>query len=287
MDYRYKETLSVFKPEKPEDVTRGLNECCCEMDIFASTTSSDEWKNDTTLAFYKKAVSTDTCSFVMTKCGTTSPLTNLGTDAEFPNDSLAVGFMYNWNEILTTYGVGEYKITLNYTKAGVSYTKVWGVYTLQEWSMERVQKLVRFRTLFKSYNQQKDIDFTGSNCFDTIRIPGWFGQRDRQPEVNQLITKGYVSEKVTRKNDNLYTFSSDLIPECLSEKLLDLHMIDEDEMYVSEHWKYSHTYKYIDFPVVFRELTENQYFAKDRRASFTLTFGDRVKNDNSLYNNGI
>lgn len=285
MDYRFKHTLSVFKPEKPDDGDRGLNACCCKIPVFASV-ATDEWKNDTTLVFYKKAVSSDTCTWELRKCGSSTILTNYGTDAVFPNDDLAVGFMYDWNEVYDNYGVGEYTITQNYTKAGVSYTKTWGAYDLQVWDMYRVQKFVRFRTIFNTYNQKKDIDFTGSNCFDTLRVPGIFGKRDPKPEVDQLITKGYVSEKVTRKYDNEYRLETDLIGECLSKWLLDLHIIDEDEIYVTEHWKYNHN-KYIDFPVVLREVTETGYPTKDNRAHFTVTFGDRVKNDNSMFNNGI
>ena len=287
MDYRYKETLNIYRPEKPEETNRGLKECCCFIPVFASSTSTDEWKNDTTLAFYKKAVISDSCDFELTKCGEDGILTNYGTAALFPNDTLAVGYLFDWNAILANHGIGRFTITLNYTKAGVSYTKVWGVYELSEWSLLKVEHLVRLRTLFRSYNQLKDIDFTGSNCFDTLRVQGWFGQRDRKPEVNQLINKGYISEKVTRKNDNTYTFATDALGECISKPLMDLHMIDEDECYITEHRRYSHTYTYIDFPVVFKELTESQYFAKDRRASFTMTFGDRVKNDSSFFNQSV
>jgi hypothetical protein len=284
MDYRIKEIYSVFTPEKPFDTDRGLDDCCCEIPVFASSTSSDEWKNDTTLAFYKKAVTSDSCTFEMTKCGTAGTLINYGTDAVFPNDSLGIGFMYDWNEVLSNYGVGRYTITLQYTKAGVIYSRVWGVYDLREWSMSVVQPYVRMRTLFRSYNQKKDIDFTGSNCFDTLRVSGLFGKRDPQTETDQLITKGYISEKVTRKNDNQYTLETNLLSPCITPFLLDLHMIDEDECFITEHWKYNHTYTYIDYPVVFRELSSIEYYGKNRGANMVLVFGDRKLNDNSYYN---
>ncbi len=284
MDYRFKHTLNTFKPDENIETDRGNGDCCCEIPVFADLTSTDEWKSDTTLAYFKKAVSTDTCTFVLTKCGEANPLVNLGTVAVFPNDSLAVGYMFDWEQILSSYGQGKYTITLDYTKAGVAQTKVWGVYRLRAWSMAVVGKYVRLRSVFLSYNQKKDIDFTGSNCFDTIRVPGIFGKRDPRTEVRQLIDKGDVSVKTTRKNDNQYLLETDLIGYCISKYLLDLHLTDEDECYATEHNKKSHFYGYIDFPVVLAESAKPTYYTKERRISVVVTFGDRVKNDNSMYN---
>lgn len=283
MDYRKKETLQIFRPDAPFDTDRGNNDCCCEIPVFALV-NGDAWKNDTTLAYFKKATDSDTVTFEITKCDEVGTLSLLGTVAEFPGDSLAEGFMFDWVQYLATYGPGKYTISIDFTKAGVPGVKTWGVYLLQEWSQERVNDYVRIRSVFRSYNQKKDIDFTGSNCFDTIRVPGIFGKRDPRTEINQLIGKDYRSAKTTRKNDNQYLLETDLIGYCLSHYLLDLHVLDEDECYITEHNRKSHFYGYIEWPVVVSEGAKPTYYTKERRASFVVTFGDRVKNDNSLYN---
>lgn len=282
MDYRYKHTLQVFKPDQPFDTDRGNDDCCCQIQVFALP-NGDAWKNDTTLAYFKKATDADTCTFAMTKCGV-GAISNYGAAAVFPNDSLAVGYLYDWEAIYTAEGAGEYTITLTYTKAGLAGTKTWGVYLLREWTQPLVNDLVRIRSVFNSYNQLKDIDFTGSNCFDTLRVPGIFGKRDPKTEIKQLIDKGYRSVKTTRKNDNQYLLETDLIPYCLSRFLLDLHLTDEDECYISEHNRKSHFYGYIEWPVVLQEGAKPTYYVKERRASFDMVFSDRVKNDNSMYN---
>lgn len=283
MDYRYKHTLSVFKPRKNRETDRGNRDCCCELPVFFSD-SSDEWKSDTTLAYFKKAVSSDTCEFRLTKCGTAGTLTNYGTAAVFPNDDLAVGYMFDWNLIEANHGIGTYTITLIFTLAGVSQTETWGVYNLQEWSQRRVNDLVRLRTVLKSYNQLEDIDFTGSNCFDTLRVPGIFGKRDPKTAINQLINKGYISEKVTRKNENTYLLETDPVSYCFTRFLVDLHMMNEDECYITEHNRKNHFYGYIDFPVHIAEPPQIEYFVKSRKSEIILTFGDRVKNDNTMFN---
>lgn len=284
MDYRFKHTLSVFKPDAPFDTDRGDGGCCCNLNVFADLTSSNEWKNDTTLAYFKKATSSDTCTFQLTKCGSVGVLTNYGTVATFPNDTLAVGYMYDWNDILLNHGAGKYTITLSYTKAGVPGTKTWGVYQLAKWSQDRVNNLVRLRSLFRSYHQKENIDFSGSNCFDTIRVSGIFGKRDPKTEVNQLINKGFVSQKTTRRNDNTYLLETDPIEYCVSKYLLDLHTIGEDECYVTEHNRKNHFYGYIDYPVHVEESPQVEYPTKSRKLSVKITFADRVKNDKTMYN---
>lgn len=284
MDYRKKIDFSIFKPDGISDDDRGSNECCCEIPVFASLTDSLEWKNDHSIVFYKKAVATDTVEFMITRCGDDEELDLLGLECIFPNDDLAEGFIFDWNQYLNTYGIGNYTVTINYTIAGIPSTVEWGEYNLQVWSQYRVGGYVRLRSIFNTYNQKKDIDFTGSNCFDTLRVAGIFGKRDPKMEINQLITKGFISEKVTRRNDNEYQLESDMLSYCITSRLVDIHLIDEDQCFITEHNKKSHFYGYIDYPVHVQESPKLNYYTKTRPISVIVTFADRVKNDKSMFN---
>ena len=47
-------------------------------------------------------------------------ITNYGEVGTFPNDDLAVGYIFDWNQILDNEGVGNYSIKVDFNIEGVN-----------------------------------------------------------------------------------------------------------------------------------------------------------------------
>ena len=284
MDYRKKIDYQVIRiPKLFVADDRSIEECCFNNLVVADTVSSEIHKNDITGVFEKKSLNTDTIIFTITKCGIFGALPNLGTVITFPKEPLGVGFVYDWKQYLTTYGVGNYTIEVNWNISGASGVYVWGNYELINYSIERLNDTVRIWSEFNSYLLNINFNFTGSGFKDSIRCEGMFGFRKPNSQIKNLIDKGRKSIKTTRENLNSY----DLICEPLnveqSNRLVDFMLLNEDSCFISDHNQTNHSYDYLHFPVSVENIGELEYKPASRIAKLTSTLGDRTKIKKSMY----
>lgn len=285
MDYRYKESFSVVKlPTLFTDEIRGKCQPCstCNQSVLADLSSSDSYKNDVKGVFLKVGLLSDTVNFTIEKNGVV--LNNLGIDGVFPEDNLVHGFIYEWKQYLSTYGVGCYIIKCNFTISGVDGDYVIGIFDLLKYTIENASRTVRVLSKFSSYSLNNEVDFTNSNFKDSIRFNGFFGNRTPNTEINNLIDKGRKVNKVTRENLNIYELRTDPINECKTKQLLDFHFLHEDEIFISDHNRTNHSYNYFDVPLILNETPEIKYVDGSREASITALFGEKVLNKKSYYN---
>lgn len=277
MDYsnRHKTTVQGVRLPKvyvPED--RGLNECCCSFMVFASP-DTEPYKNQKSSAWIAKA---DFIDFLLTlPDGSTITL----PDTEFPNQQDAYYATVDWYTMLGLYGPGCYTLTLDYTVAGISDSFVWAKYDLVEYSLARLNHHVALKTTFNSLQTIEGIDFTGSNVVDCLTFPGWFGDRKPNMVVENLTYSTRESRKIHRENLNAYELTAQTVTECISNKLLDLHLLSENDIKVSDFNAMNHSYKYLDFPAIVEKSPEVSY--RTRKATIKCEMGDKYKNNRSKY----
>lgn len=284
MDYRKKEDFQVIKLPKPlinED--RGLIECCCNYEVFADESSNDTWKNDITGRKIQRFNDADIVTFKIKKCGISGYLTNLGSDAIFPNEPLAVGFMFDWKQYLTTYGAGMYTIEVEFTISGVTGGYTIGNFQLFNYNTQILDGTVRIRSHYSSYSLEEEFDYTGSNFVDTIRFGGMFGLMQPNSEVNNLVDKGRKVVKTSREFVKSYELKSNPLGNCFTDLILN-HLLNEDDCFISDHNSMNHSYQYLDFPVSLNQLSNFDYPGSGRKIVINGNFGDRRKLTKSLYN---
>tara|TARA_R110000765_G_scaffold78730_1_gene154911 strand:- start:1 stop:870 length:870 start_codon:yes stop_codon:yes gene_type:complete len=287
MNYRNKTCFQVirFPNGFSEENRLGCKSTCCEpILVLASELDSDNYKNDVTGVAIKKSEPTDTVTLKIFKCGTVAELTNLGTLGIYPQDDLVEGFMFNWKEYLLTYGVGKYTIKVEFNISGIAGGYDYGEFDLKPFNIVSASGTVRVWSEPNSYYQKELIDFTNSNHKDSIRFNGFFGNREPNMEVNNLITKGREVQKVTRENLNQYKLKSDVLEIDVTRRLLDFHFLNEDRLLISDHNASNHNYLLFDVPVAVDETPEIEYIDRSRLAWVNATFGDRRKLDKSYYN---
>lgn len=285
MDYRFKHTVDIIRfPEGFTEEDRGIKECCKHYLKLADQTDEDSYKNDITGIYIKISDPADVVTFTIKKCGNDTPLTLYGDIGVFPEDNLVVGYIFDWRQYLINYGSGAYVISIDFTISGITGGYEFGQYELLNYSIANASGTVRCLSSFNSYYQKDLVDFTNSNFRDSIRFPGFFGNREPNTDVKNLITKGRTVEKSTRENVNMYTLRTNPIDIMISKDLIDLHLLNEDGCLFSDHNAYNHDYNIFDRPVVLEETIEVEYLTQDRAAKVTAKFGDRKKLDKSYYN---
>lgn len=289
--YLYNRTKQCFKvtkkrtPEPSEDY--GLAECCEPVLVLAHLSDVETWKNDKTSAWEKLDYSTDIVEFKLynenDELTTYQPvLTQFSSNAT--NNELDFYATIDWQQVLQVDGVGCYRFMVSYTIDGVSGSYEWGHYRLLNYTAENARNTVRIRSVFNQYNRIEDIDFTGENVEDTIRFDGFFGSRQTNTVIDNLIYQGRIEKNVQRENLNTYELKTDPLKKWYIEKLVDLHLLSESEIYLSDHNEFNLTYAYKDVPLIVKEAPELEHKEYSRLTSLKCVFSDKTKDKLSRYN---
>ena len=208
---------------------------------------------------------------------------NLGEVAVFPNDPMAVGFIYDWRQILAAHGPGCYLIKINFTIAGITGGYTHGSYDLRHFTVANAMGTVRIRSKFNTFYQKLSTDFTNSNFTDCVRFNGFFGDRQPKTQFRNIIGKNRRKAKATRENLNEYKLRTDPLHICITRQLVDFHLLNEDECYLSDHNYHNHDYLLLDKPVIPIESAEFDPIYKSRLSKLEATFGDRDLLDKNYY----
>jgi hypothetical protein len=258
------------------------DECECEPYLVCASDTGNSWENDYTSAWIKLFSISDTCTFNLKKDGVlvaTQPTVN-----SFVNDSLAKYITLDWFQVFSNDGIGCYSIDIDYNISGVTGNIFWGEYKLFEYSNFVVDKTVRLKAVFNSNQSIENIDFTNTNVVDTFRFKGYFGDRQPQTEIDNLIYSNREMKKVTRENINKYSLSTIALKyNGYIDRIVDLYLLSENELYISDFNALNPTYNYLDLPVILSDSPEIKYNDGVRKASLTAIFNDKIKNSRSYY----
>jgi hypothetical protein len=166
----------------------------------------------------------------------------------------------------------------------VANNYTWGEYELKPYTAENARGTIRLRANFNQYHSIEDIDFTASNVVDTLRFNGFFGNRKPDLVIDNLVYNGKVDKNVQREILNKYYLDTDPISEKYLKKLVDLYLLSEFELFLSDHNQFNLTYTYKDIPVIVSQSPEVVYPEFSRLATLKVELTDKIKNNISRYN---
>jgi len=258
------------------------NDDCCDtiFKVFASTSDTSPYKNDITSAWYLYEGGAVAFNLYL-KDGITLA-NSQPTVATFVNQSNADYCVVNWSDVLDLDGIGCYVLKIEYTGGMVDETITWGTYELREWNTDNVDGYVNIRSNFNSNQSIEGINFTGSNLTDSLNILGFFGNRDPKTEVDNVIYNTRLNVKVTRENLNEYTLTTNPISKLFTRKLLDLHLLSENDCYITDNNAFNHE-QYVYKRVIVLEVPSPEYYQFSRYAKIVCKFGDKINNTRSFY----
>jgi len=273
LDKQY-EVVKLPKNNVEED--RGDVDCCC-MELVLGGDSSNSWENDITPIWIKLGTDNSGATFVLKKEGepTYYPL-QIKPIIRQPNAYYAE---VNWGEVLNYDGAGCYTLEIEYNISGITGSVLWGKYELQPYSIQNAMYTARVRAVFNSYFYKEDIDFTDTNMQGTLRFAGMIGRRQPNTEIDNIIYGNREMKSVTRENLNTYEITTDPLGECVLKPLIELYLLHENELYISDYNFHNHSYLYNDLPVILEESADVTYYDWSRKASLVAKVGDKVKNN--------
>ena len=278
-DRIYKQYDVVTLPNDNIEDDRGNPDCCCEQLVLGSQ-SSNSWENDITPAWIKVDAS-GSATIVLKKEGeaTTYPLSVLPIVRQ-PNAYYAE---VNWGDVLASDGAGCYTIEIEYNIAGIVGSVLWGNYSLMPYSIQNAMYTARVRAVFNSYFYKENIDFTDTNMQGTLRFNGMIGKRQPNTEIDNIIYGTREMKSVTRENLNVYEITTDPLDECIIKPLIELYLLHENQMFISDYNYHNHSYLYNDLPVILAESADITYYDWSRKASLVAKVGDKIKNNINNY----
>lgn len=279
-DRTFKKYESVRLPKITETDNRNFFRCCCPFNVLADG-SSDSWKNDVTSAWLKLSSASDTYEAKLYKDGVLAVYQP--TPTAFANEPNAYYWTIKWKNVLASDGIGCYQLKISYNIAGISQTFTWGVYNLKPYSIQNALKTARLRVIFDSFQEIENINFSGSQVEDSIRFFGYIGGRQPNMETDNIIYQNREMKKVVRENLNTYEIHVD--PTCSEhiDKLTDLYLLSENELYLSDYNAHNPSYKYQDVPAIVDESPEIEYFDFSREVGLKCVVSDKFKNKRSYY----
>jgi len=260
---------------------RGLKDCCCEQIVLAGG-GTESWKNDVSSAWIKLSSYDDTCSFKLNKCGEST--TYEPTSIPFVNEPNAFYTTINWLDVLMSDGVGNYELVVAFNISGVAGQFTWGEYNLQQYTIQNALTTARVKAIFNGYHEIEGIDFTGSNVVSTHRFHGFIGNRQPNTEIDNIIYNNREMKRVIRENLNDYEIITDPEDECIIKPLVDLYLLSENELFISDYNAHNHSYRYLDMPVIVSESPSIEYKQFSRKAVLTCKVADKLKNQRTYYN---
>ena len=281
-------TLSyAIKIKIPEEVVIDQQEvfkdCCYEHFVLADTTDSSDYKNDYSSFYHQRQASNETVEYV---------LVNLADNSETPVDA-TIGIVYNfgdfptntnlngciieWRKVLQIIGEGAFQIVKRQNLLGVDYETKSYVFNLKTFTTSRANHTVKIETVRNGTNEREGISFKGTNWRQSIRVPGFFGRREAQYEEDTITTRFFEKKQISIKQTNEYSFQTNLIPDCISNEILDFAVMAND-IYMTDYNLNNHSYNFIKFGVKIESNPGSEYGNRTRKVRLNLTFTDKFDN---------
>lgn len=268
-------------PEIFVEQDRGLKDCCCKYMVLASE-DTESWKNDVTSAWVKLSGLGDTHEFTLLKNG--QPTTYVCPDYTFINEPNAYYTTVEWRDVLESDGIGCYELIVNFEISGVTGQFTWGKYDLKPYSISNALKTARIKAIFNGYHESDGIDFTASNVVSTHRFFGYIGNRQPNTEIDNIIYDNREMKRVIRENLNDYEIITEPSDECIIRPMVELYLLSENQLFISDYNAHNHSYRYFDVPVIVSESANIEYKDLSRKAVLTCKVSDKFKNKRTWYN---
>lgn len=281
----YAVKIGIPAAEPPD---RGFLECCYSNVVLADLSSTNEYKNDYNGVFYKRQTPNDTITYELIGVSTgTTPLVSVTHGIEYPFGTAEQPdlsyFIVDWKKILTLLGEDTYTIRKNVTIAGVSVPIDSNSFELKQWSIKNADNTVRIDSYMDGKLVKIDTDFKNSGYKNSMRIQGYFGDRQAKFVQDNLVfgsKKGqkYYESQVTMSNNFEYVFQAYNIPECIARELYSF-MLFGNEIFISDYNLNNHSYLFELQPVTLLDDNGADYNVTSRGVNINLSFVDRTKDN--------
>lgn len=267
-----------------------ISECVGALPVFGDLTSDSLQNNDfTSFLAYQRPLSTvsfklldENCDFLATlntsTYGTYYPANYFGSGFTFfQNDYL--GYKLEWQKVLNLHGSGGYKIkkiTLSNT-VPASFEPIEEcscLFELSQYTDERANETVRIETTQNGYTISPGLDYTNTNWKEQIRIPGFFGNKQRRLEQDNYLDRNRNTTQIQDSIVHEFTLEPYFWPHCLRDEIDSILLANE--ILISDYNSLN-TDDLKNISVIPTSI-DTEYFSKSTKAADEIKFEERRKN---------
>jgi hypothetical protein len=262
--------------------------CFCDYEcdfmevVFADLADPESYKNDRT-SFLIAAPDTVGGSFAIRLIkadGTSVALTDntygtyfgLGTISGHPTYA---GYLIEWNKVATLEGFGVYSFEVDNTNFTNTITTTSREFQLMPYSEENADETVKIETIHNGCIEG-GFDYTGMDWIRSIRIPAIFGDKIQRLETDNYFDTQNNKTQIRDQVVNEYSLKTKRLPSSVMTPLIEDKIL-ANQIFITDY----NLFNYEDIrqkEVVATEISEQNYASKSKKASFTISFEEKLQN---------
>lgn len=267
--------------------------CCYDLNVFADTSDTDEYKNDqshvikiipqqyTITMYIEKLVDGSWVSQATLNNDTYGTYYAQGFQTKAKDDY--IGYSIAWREVLSSFGVGRYRIKFDAGSGNAIYSEE---FCLRVYTQQAVDRSVRIKYLWNSVigdaDQKAQRDFAGINWWNEIRLqPSIFGNKKGTFEVETVRYQTGKERAVKKSFKEEYLLLIKQLPSELHDVVMN-DILLADEIKITDYNKINPG-RFIDQEVEVSGGYEPDYSNAKAYPDVSITFTDKYDNRRKLY----
>jgi len=281
---RTRATIALANVTKIESIeSRGFKDCCYGILVLSDGTD-DTYKNDESGFLFTKNTNSDSFDLKLIRGAG-----GIGNEWDLNDDTYGTffdfgdlpfsrykGYRLKWSNVYNLHGVGIYTIQVSGTFIGQPQTFTTSSYVLKQFSYDIADKTIRVDSIMNGYLGTNKFDYSNCQWFDSIRFNGFFGNRNPEHQLDNVVYANRSIQQVRDELINTYKLQSGIIPYCVSGVLIDYHFM-ADQLFISDYNRNNHQYNYKETPVILEGNDEPSYNSGSRYVRLNYTFKDRIQ----------
>lgn len=268
-----------------------IEQCCFDLPLFASTTSTDTFKNDVTSCYYGYSNLVDSVEMKLLKGGDVVATLNDNTYGDFYDfgfhengDKKYIGYKINWREVLIAFGEGLYQVRFDLITIFASTVyDYWFPYCLKNYSVGNIDETVRLEFwhsgIIGNWKDDKDRrSFKDLEWYNSIRFPKAMIYNARREFTSEQIqySNGFIQD-VKMEQTPLY----DLIVDRMTNELhnyIGSEVVTADKIVLTDYNSKSPLKPFINKELKFRGNYEPNWQQLNNKPSVLIQFEQRYNN---------
>ena len=267
-----------------------ISECVGTLPVFGDLNSDSLQNNDFTsfLAYQRPGTSVsfklldENCDFLAnlfdSTYGTYYPINYFGSGFTFFQNDY-VGYKLDWKKVLQSFGSAGYKIQKrtisNFVPAAFEPIEECSCFfDLSQYTDERANETVRIETTQNGYIIGQGLDYTNTNWKEQIRIPGFFGNKQRRIEQDNYLDRNRNTTQIQDSIVHEFTLEPYFWPHCLRDEIDSILLANE--ILISDY-NSANTDNLKNISVIPTSI-DTEYFGKSTKAADEIKFEERLKN---------
>jgi hypothetical protein len=265
-----------------------VSECVGALPVFGDLTSDDPQNNDFTSFLGFQFPGTTVEYFLLDEnCQEIATLNDYTYGAYYTQGFLSesngftffqsnyIGYKLEWQKVLQLNGPGGYKIKEKTTYSDLTTSEECSCFfELCQYSDERADETVRIETTQNGNTISPGLEYLGVNWQEQIRIPGFFGNKQRRLEQDNYLDRNRNTTQIQDSLIHEFTLEPYFWPDCLREEIDSILLANE--ILISDY-NLLNTDNLKNISVIPTSI-DTEYFGKSTKAADEIKFDERQKN---------